>query len=63
MPDDEQQHRTYEDVARENDQEWTADHPLHGEKRPLLTPALAVLGVIVLVVGLVVLLTYLRNHT
>lgn len=63
MSDDEHRPRTYEEVAEENGQEWTTDHPLHGEKRPTLTPLLGVVGVIVVVAGLVALLTYLTNHT
>jgi hypothetical protein len=63
MDDDDQRPRTYEEIAKENDQEWTADHPLHGEKRPLLTPALGVLAVVVGVAAVVLLLTYLRYHT
>lgn len=63
MSDDRDRPRTYDEVAEENGQEWTTDHPLHGEKRPTFTPILAVVGVIVLVAALVIVLTYLRNHT
>ena len=41
----------------------TTDHPLHGERRPTLKPALAVLGVIVLVALIVFVLTVVRYAT
>ena len=40
----------------------TTNHPLHGERRPLVTPIVAVVGLVVLVVVIVLLLTWLRYN-
>jgi hypothetical protein len=37
----------------------TADHPLHGEPRPRLVPALALVGFVVAVVAVFLLITWL----
>lgn len=41
----------------------TADQPLNAEKRPLLSPALAVVALVAVVAGLVAVLTWLRYTT
>ena len=41
----------------------TVNHPLHGEKRPLLTPTLAVIGLVVAVVVIFGVITLLRYNT
>ena len=41
----------------------TADHPLHGERRPVLTPALAVIAVFVVVAAVFAVITWLRYST
>ena len=40
----------------------TTNHPLHGERRPLATPIMAVVGLLVLIVVIVLLLTWLRYN-
>lgn len=41
----------------------TTNHPLHGERRPLVTPIIGVVALVVLVAAVVLLLTYLRYET
>ena len=41
----------------------TTNKPLHGERRPLVTPALAVIGLVLLVAVIVAVLTWTRYNT
>ena len=41
----------------------TADHPLHGERRPLATPILAVLGLVAAIAVVFLVITWLRYST
>jgi hypothetical protein len=41
----------------------TTNHPLNGERRPLIKPIVAVVALIVFVAAVVALLTWLRNNT
>ncbi|MEI5675625.1 MULTISPECIES: hypothetical protein [unclassified Nocardioides] len=41
----------------------STNHPLHGERRPLLTPVLGVVALVVRVAAVIALLTYLRYAT
>ena len=39
------------------------NHPLHGEPRPLVTPIVAVVGLVVVVAVVFLLLTWIRYNT
>ncbi len=50
-------------VAEEERDLPTTNHPLHGPRRPLAKPIVAVIALVVVVVVVVLLLTWLRYNT
>jgi len=51
------------DHVEEHRDHPTADHPLHGERRPVVTPVLAVVALVVVVAAVFALVTWLRYTT
>jgi hypothetical protein len=50
-------------VAEEERDLPTTNHPLHGPRRPLVKPIVAVIALVVVVAVVVLLLTWLRYNT